>query len=43
MLSPELSRELRTADCGLRIDCGFWRIRNPESEINPQSAIRNPQ
>jgi len=36
--------QLRIADCGLRIAelAVKSTIRNPQSELNPQSAIRNP-
>ena len=42
-LLPGVVVTLRTADCGVRIDDDELRITAPESAINPQSAIRNPQ
>ena len=47
--APFTSRKivLRIADCGLRIDCGMRTadcgLIADQSEINPQSAVRNPR
>jgi hypothetical protein len=41
-----IADQLRIVDCGIRSSpeiSNQSEIRNPRSEINPQSAIRNPQ